>query len=1772
MATTSVPETGSTKKSRAIALSSEHARIVQSYASDPKYKKYTQQVEKCLNSFENVQEWADCIAFLKQLLKTFQAYMQFKEIPRKLVVAKRLSQCLNPALPTGVHQRALDVYAHILAVLGSAGLRQDLALWSSGLFPFFEYAATSVKPSLLNLFDTHYLPLQEGLRPIMKAFILALLPGLEEETSEFFEQVLRLLDRLSGTVSPSFFLQNVWLVLLTTPSARGTALNFLSRRLPRVKPDESISHIVGNDIGLMIRAFAATLEDENLLVRRSALDLLIQSLRMDSITVKRATPEDKSILMRAASGVVLRRDLSLNRRLYTWLLGSDDNSDAQVLYLRDHGLELLRSTLREDMFSPSVEYSESRPFKILISLMDKWEVGGPLMDALIYDAFRAVKKSAERARGGEDITMTASTLYEAVEPQALWRHLLPRVFAEIVGDGRENQGISLARFIVQEFRHDEEVRTVHFPLVSMSVAHVLAYRTSAEPQTSLTQQLPEVLRLLEDLILKIPVANLRHTPEVNASPYHAACEFYGISAALELPAQDVNSSSVFAIMFGHLVKASAAIARFVSSGPLPTAQAVLVQALVLIARMLQHLGEKSGAPLTVPWQPAAWLTAVLGCIEGEVATFAIIDRVVTLTCSLHQRQDLTPRLSISDRKATERIVSALWTYLDPEFAAYHVRAVNLIWSLESFGALSHVESVIARILTTSESRDVQKAHQAFGVLWRLTDDGFLPGFRLRAPMFIVLGTLRSDDPTMRRLGEVWMRCSLRSYVRVLDPILFSLLDPSIRRRLASTTVNGRELPTYRYEDSMDQRYIHHLLEILLSVVRFGGQGFTKTTRSTPARRTSYPELGKRLDKLVASRPDVSYLDVIVEVLLRYIMSEPSVGATGTMGPYNVTIQSVAIDILQALVSRGEVDDIAIQNMESSIIGKLYVSVHTQQLDLQNKLLHLLHSIISASNAITDARSNEQVRTTDGQNAPRSTTAVNPLLIVTLVDSISTSSNRPVLQHWFDFILMTIPQFQHLLQAAVGPLNDCVCRQLHATLQRLQRVSSASTTGVDIRVAVDDAEFSMLLGALERLVLLHLSHTPGSMQFEDENFAPDKGGSETSGGILGYVSTVFSTDQTHPPQGEHLNVRSASYHSLDEAVRVLYATCASLEWTDPPTWDPRSETLSVIYTRIRTRCRRVLEHLFRAHSTEVLESLIQCWSKTQQDTGGRDVTSFELVDYLASSAQTVVHMICESIMIRISTSADKSRKQGVNPEPSDSALFRFLEQYMVGLEGPLVAQVWGRFQQLTKEVLGNTREYKVQTFSTLRCFSVLASKLTQTTALEDRRLRKELQDTFSRLLDACVGLAGRDQGGWIRRINKEALTTNGRSSPIPGGAALHRVASENNMAEKLAQDSPIAVSVDTGPDLISQIVQYIATDVLSNLRGFLMDNDKIGNACNNIVYYIVNPATKGRSRPFDADDTVVNIIHEMTRIQGSLKVWRGPVMETLADNRVFNSTPNGGACWQPIVAALVDFDKTAFPELLGKVYTAPSANIFVNREYEMLLQSLNLRRLSYVLLAGEKNHFLAQLPSVQEKLVEIFRNVSSPVVQSEVYLCVRVLLCRLSPHNLTSFWPVILTELYRLFDQLKASVPADGSEELPLVLSACKCLDLLLTLQTQEFQIHQWIFITDTVDAVYRPDGWYPDALLDQLAEIAADLPTTEYRDARSTPQTVPSPGPATAIDPKLMRRPMLHNLRQIDSIRDLVPFFSSVSIASYESVYASSGTIDWPEVERSILEDMFDGR
>lgn len=151
--------------------------------------------------------------------------------------------------------------------------------------------------------------------------------------------------------------------------------------------------------------------------------------------------------------------------------------------------------------------------------------------------------------------------------------------------------------------------------------------------------------------------------------------------------------------------------------------------------------------------------------------------------------------------------------------------------------------------------------------------------------------------------------------------------------------------------------------------------------------------------------------------------------------------------------------------------------------------------------------------------------------------------------------------------------------------------------------------------------------------------------------------------------------------------------------------------------------------------------------------------------------------------------------------------------------------------------------------------------------------------------------------------------------------------------------------------------------------------------------------------------------------------------------------------------MMDSDKDRFIELLSRIQAGPSSNIFINRESEMISRSLNLRRLSFVLLAADNNHYLTQLPSIQEKLVDILRNdVVSPQVHSEVYLCLRVLMTRISAQHMSNFWPVILAELLKVFEGTMEDPPLDGDEGLLLVLAACKFLDLLLLMQSEDFQM------------------------------------------------------------------------------------------------------------------------
>lgn len=265
-----------------------------------------------------------------------------------------------------------------------------------------------------------------------------------------------------------------------------------------------------------------------------------------------------------------------------------------------------------------------------------------------------------------------------------------------------------------------------------------------------------------------------------------------------------------------------------------------------------------------------------------------------------------------------------------------------------------------------------------------------------------------------------------------------------------------------------------------------------------------------------------------------------------MGPLNIRIQSSAIDLLQSIASRGEIDAPTLEGIEAATVSKLYATVHTEQLDLQNKLLHLLHSVLFAVASVTElgqqthssriTKRDDLAGVTDddvgvgsrsdptsrGDSIPtrisNSHNPVNPLLIQTLIDGLSVPSNKPLLQHWIDWILMTVPQFQRSLVHLVFPLSDCICRQLRVAVLDIGGIMDALASGTDrgqieanIISGTTDSYLVMLLNALERLVLLGLTQPAQPEPSTVPEYELGNAHGPESGGLLGIVSGVFGAE-------------------------------------------------------------------------------------------------------------------------------------------------------------------------------------------------------------------------------------------------------------------------------------------------------------------------------------------------------------------------------------------------------------------------------------------------------------------------------------------------------------------------------------------------------------------------------------------------------------------------------------------------------------------------------------
>lgn len=396
--------------------------------NDYRYRNYASVIEKALRNFESSTEWADLISSLGKLNKALQSNLRYSLLPRRLIIGKRLAQCLHPALPSGVHLKALETYEVIFKIIGTKWLAKDLFIYSSGLFPLLSHAAMAVKPVLLGLYERYYLPLQRALLPSLQAFITGLLPGLEEGL-EVYDRTDALLLKLSLLVGQQVFYGALWGCVLVSPMVRLPASVFIVTHFDRMVCLSQQTYMLGYDHHLVVRSLSLSLQDSNVLVQRNMLEVLLYFFPFATCL----NPEEASIamsvedlvrLVSAALLTLLRRDMSLNRRLYAWILGTEikggmvaphpvfstSTEEHTTFYFNNFSKSYLVQALISIIKQKDVESDPDkvvgylRPFRILMSLLDKPEIGPMILSNVLLELVRAFYSSCREMLGEETIT------------------------------------------------------------------------------------------------------------------------------------------------------------------------------------------------------------------------------------------------------------------------------------------------------------------------------------------------------------------------------------------------------------------------------------------------------------------------------------------------------------------------------------------------------------------------------------------------------------------------------------------------------------------------------------------------------------------------------------------------------------------------------------------------------------------------------------------------------------------------------------------------------------------------------------------------------------------------------------------------------------------------------------------------------------------------------------------------------------------------------------------------------------------------------------------------------------------------------------------------------------------------------------------------------------------------------------------------------------------------------------------------------------------------
>lgn len=679
------------------------------------------------------------------------------------------------------------------------------------------------------------------MRPALKAIILALLPGLEEETSEEFERTINILNRLKHVVGQGgrtnahsldssgdqYFWQCLFLASITSSSRRQGALAYLIRNLPWLGPvpdsdqpssqpnDNSASNSDGQELseaiqavalpepGLLIRCFAAGLQDEQLLVQRGFLDLLVTHLPLrSSVLHQNVSQEDLERLIAAAASVVARREMSLNRRLWTWFLGPESVADmrgsspnsptspgsneivaslrnlkhTQVSHFRRYGLFPLVHSIRSMIDNVNALPSEkARPFRICLSLMDRWEIGGLVVPRVFLPAMESAWRYQKLAPSREsfiEVLRSANVFFDGVESDLIWGEITKLILSSFdrskgnIGKHTVQDRLDLVLFIITRFSvREEEMLTIHMPMVALiSLASVKSYLESSQgDDVGNTELVRSALKIASHLLDLIPErAFAREEPSDTGVEFSDLEIRQLVTEIRDFYSESANTDSTHPKITGSIIGGSllhVAIQSVIEGLHSGSHLAYVESELSIVDRLVRKvpMNASNEAMLSTLIQAATEFAAQ----TKETAPFPAIAAIVSaleILCTAMPAVTTDNRI----RQIVPNLINRAWDDLSPSMPRYNVEAVRCIWRIHSTICPDSqlIESSVATLMTSVQDEDKGSAVEVesarrFATLWAHTSQK--ESLMLSRPLLILLDSLSDTKTEVFLFSISWLQ-------------------------------------------------------------------------------------------------------------------------------------------------------------------------------------------------------------------------------------------------------------------------------------------------------------------------------------------------------------------------------------------------------------------------------------------------------------------------------------------------------------------------------------------------------------------------------------------------------------------------------------------------------------------------------------------------------------------------------------------------------------------------------------------------------------------------------------------------------------------------------------------------------------------------------------------------------------------------------------------------------------------------------------------------------